>query len=161
MCCKTPPFGHLGYPKGRFGVWETGFPGIGTRVQRWSFGVSRAEKWGSEASLHAQNWVKGEKEQSFFAIFRACKTASLVDIKHVKITPKPPFLTLYIMLISNILHYILLHINNNFPATTEALCNGLRICICNCKCKRRAFVTLWWPKRGVKYNIYIYIILLN
>ena len=35
------------------------------------------------------------------------------------------------MLITNILHYTLLHINNNFPATTDALCNGLRIC--NCK----------------------------
>jgi hypothetical protein len=68
-----------------------GVPGIGKRVQRWSFGVSRAEKWGSEASLHAQNWVKGEKEQSIFAIIRACKTASLVDIKHGKTTPKPRF----------------------------------------------------------------------
>ena len=156
MCCKTPPFGHLGYPKRRFGVWESGFPGIGTRVQKWSFGVSRAEKWGYEASLHAQNWVKGEKEQSILAIFRACKTASFVDIKHGKITPNPRF-KFYIMLITNILPLHPLHFNNNFPATTDALWNGLRICICNCKCKckRRAFVMLWSLKKGVKYNIYI------
>ena len=57
--------------------------------------MSRAEKWGSEASLHVQNWVKGEKVQSIFAIFRACKTASFVDVKHGKNTPKPRFNVLY------------------------------------------------------------------
>ena len=33
-------------PNGGLGYEETGGPGNGTRVQRWSFRGSRAEKWG-------------------------------------------------------------------------------------------------------------------
>ena len=57
--------------------------------------MSRAEKWGYEASLYAQNWVKGEKVQSIFAIFRACKTASFVDTKHGKSHLSPVFDIVY------------------------------------------------------------------
>ena len=103
MCCKTPPFGHLGYPKRRFGVWETGFPGIGTRVQRWSFGCRGQRNGGYEASLYAQNRVKGEKEQSIFAIIRACKTASYSGTKHGINTLKTSDLALYRILITNTL----------------------------------------------------------
>ncbi len=38
-------------------------------------GVEGREMGGYEASLNAQNRVKGEREQSIFAIIRACKTA--------------------------------------------------------------------------------------
>lgn len=33
-------------------------------------------------------------------------------------------------------NYLSLHFHNDFPATTEPLCNALKICICVCICKK-------------------------
>ena len=44
---------------------------------------------------HPKSGKNRRKGQSFFAIFRACKTASFVDIKHGKTTPKPVFTIIY------------------------------------------------------------------
>ena len=80
-----------GIPKGGLGYEKRGFRASEQGCRGGVFGCRGLRNVGAEASLHAQNWVKGEKEQSIFAIIRACKTASLVDIKHGKTTPKPRF----------------------------------------------------------------------
>ena len=97
------PKGKMGHPKWCFGVWENGVSGIGTRVQRWSFGCRGLRNGGYESTLRAQNRIKGEREQSIFAIIRACKTASYSGIKHGIYTLKTSDLALYRTLIPNIL----------------------------------------------------------
>ena len=128
----------MGYPKWGFGVWGNGVPDIRTWVQRWSFGCRGLRNGGYESTLRAQNRIKGEREQSIFAIIRACKTASYSGIKHGINTLKTSDLSLYRTLIPNTLHYTLSHPNNDFPTTADTLCNGLKICICICNCKKWA-----------------------
>ena len=93
----------MGYPKWGFGVWGNGVPGIRTWVQRWSFGCRGLRNGGYESTLRAQNRIKGEREQSIFAIIRACKTASYSGIKHRINTLKTSDLSLYRKLIPNTL----------------------------------------------------------
>ena len=80
-----------GTPKGGLGYEKRGFRASEQGCRGGVLGCLGLRNGGAEASLYAQNWVKGEKVQSIFAIFMACKTASFVDIKHGKITPKPRF----------------------------------------------------------------------
>ena len=82
MCCETPPFGHLGVSQRTKWGMINGLTGHQSKVQRRSFGGSRAEKWGAESSLNAQNLCKKRKKTIHFAIFRARKTASFIGIKH-------------------------------------------------------------------------------
>ena len=70
---------------------------------------------GYEASLHAQNWVKGEKEQTIFAIIRACKTASYSGKKMKQTHSTPSILPLYRILITNTLQLRFTSLQHQLP----------------------------------------------
>ena len=133
MCCETPPFGHLGVSQRTKWGMINGLTGHQSKVQRRSFGGSRAEKWGAESSLNAQNLCKKRKKTIHFAIFRARKTASFIGIKHGGKHIQTSVLPLRRILISNTLHCTLPpFLQWLLPRYNRYTMQWVRICICNC-----------------------------
>ena len=62
---KHPHLAIWGIPKGGLGYEKRGFRASEQGCRGGVFGCRGLRNGGAEASLHAQNWVKGEKDNPF------------------------------------------------------------------------------------------------